>query len=198
MTPRSARARTLSRTSGGHGDAARATSSPAVVLAGMAAVALAVGCGPSSDSLRWTGEADSSFGAAIPDIPSGESFTFGGIVMCVTTEEVATITEISPVDGQNLEVVGFATGDAHGQMFGAELLDLRSAGFDPASRTVGEPCTNRGTELALELRRGSVEPGTGEGFVVRYESPSGPGQTEVPFHVRLCPAETLDTGCAPG
>lgn len=61
---------------------------------------------------------------------------------------------------------------------------------------MGTPCADGFTELALELRRGSGGAGTGEGFTVHYRSPTGTGRMEVPFHVRLCRAEVVDTSSA--
>ncbi len=156
------------------------------------------GCGLLGDppSLHLAGEDPGTFGSAVPDVPSGRSFTTGAIPLCVTTEEKATITAISPVDGQNLEVIDFATVDGPQQMFGDGTVDLRGAGFDPASKTVTAPCPNDHAELALELRRGSASPGTAEGFLVQFDTASGTGEMVVPFEVRLCPGEVLGYGCA--
>ena len=155
------------------------------------------GCGR-GQTVHMAGEDTSGeFGAAIPDVVSGRSITFGSLPLCVSTKEEATITGVSVVDGDNLAVVAFGTANRT-LMFGAEFVNLREAGFDPADRTVVAPCPDERTELALELRRGpGAGPGTGEGFTVRYSTRSRTGELEVPFIVRLCPAEERDTFCVP-
>ncbi len=173
------------------------TSVAGILVTGLVAAALVAGCSSGdSQALRVAGEDPSStFGTAIPD--SGESVTLGSIPVCVSNGEDATITAVSAVDGVNLEVVDFATADGRTEMFGEAVIDLRGAGFDPASVTVTARCPNDRTELALELKRDSTTAGTGEGFCVQYEMASGSGEMEVPFLVRLCPGEVLDYGCAP-
>lgn len=165
--------------------------------AGLATIALVAGCSshPDAGALHLAGEDPAPFGSAVPDVPGGQSFTFAAIPLCVSTDEDVTITEISPVDGQNLQVVAFATTDDLTNTFGEGPVDLRGAGFDPASHVVTAPCPDQHTELALELKRGSTTAGTGEGFVVTYESASGAGEMEIPFQVRLCPEDVHGYGC---
>lgn len=165
----------------------------------LATIAVVAGCGTAADSqaLHMAGEDPGTFGSAVPDVPGGQSFTFAAIPLCVDAGEDATITEVSPVDGQNLEVVAFATTTDPNQTFGEGPVDLRGAGFDPENQAVTSPCPDEHTELALELKRDSTAPGTGEGFIVEYDTASGKGSVEIPFQVRLCPGEVVGYGCAP-
>ncbi len=183
-----------------HGPVLGCTSASTVrtVTAGLAVVAMVTGCGilGGFDALHMAGEDPGTFGSAIPDVPGDHSYTFGAIPLCVSTGEVATIIDITPIDGQNLQVVAFATDTERDHMFGAGPVGLRGAGFDPENRSVTAPCPDEHVELALELERGSAASGTGEGFVVRYETGSGSGEMVIPFEVRLCEGDLRGQGCA--
>lgn len=170
------------------------------VLCCCLAVAIS-GCGATGGDgsqavLQQAGEPSGNFGAIIPAVDSGRSITFGSLPLCVTSGDQVTLTGVSPVNGENIDVVAFATRPGGGS-FGSDFTSLPDAGFNPAHRTVDAPCPDDGSELGLELRRGpGAQSARSEGFTIQYEAGGRePAEFRLPFHVLLCAPTDTDADC---
>ncbi len=84
--------------------------------------------------------------------------------------------------------------------FGADAVDLSTAGFDPTARTVSAPCDSSTVdELGIQLARSSAAGSatSGDEFQVRYRLGNGTGVGTVPFTVVLCaPDDAVTEDCS--
>lgn len=136
------------------------------------------------------------FGAIIDEVAADQPFTFGSIPVCAEGEDPATISAVDPIRAEGLEVVGFSVRPVSNETyFGAEPIDLRTAGFDPESHEVSATCEHP-AELGLELRRSTGITGTAEGFTLTYQAPDGTADVVLPFQPVLCaPEDTVTPDC---
>jgi hypothetical protein len=160
----------------------------ALAVAAVITVAAAVaGCAEEAPTPATFPGVNEPFGAVIPNVKAGQSWTFGSIPVCTPTGTPLEVTRVDPDNASTLEVHAFAVRSKTDALFGSDAVTLAEAGFDPSVRTVSATCgVGEPDELAIEvLRPDGMATVTTNGFMVE----SGSGETMLPFVVTLCSPE---------
>ena len=172
-----------------------------------------VGCQGDPGAMRWPVGAG-AFGAAEFSVPAYQSWTFGGLVLCVSRPGTATITAVVARPGTTvplggLHVEAFAVRPEQHLMFGAgaQTLSAIADGFVPdAPQQVTANCAAPGqeqtwpggSELAVQVAKDVPGPAVGVGLDVTYTFDGATGTFTIPFVIQLCNLPQSErSGCPP-
>jgi hypothetical protein len=136
-----------------------------------------------------------------PYVPTGQSVSYGGVLLCVLRPENAVIKSVAIHDAVGgLEVEAFAIRSTKGRKllgYEARTLNDIADGFKPGSRqAVTEPCPTDGeaqtwqggTELGIQVSRHTGDVAYGPGLDIKYESGGAEVTYTVPLGIMLCEA----------
>ncbi|HEX8941428.1 MAG TPA: lipoprotein [Candidatus Limnocylindrales bacterium] len=176
------------------------------VLVLAAALALA-GCGQTTD-LRLEGVSGTAAALGVQDVPTGQSVSFGSIMLCLSRAGSATLRSVAVHQPTgDIEVQAFAVRpnpftrglEGVGSARGA-ISDLH-ADLDPSApgKTVAGVCAADPTkptdaesahsvELVVQVARGGGDVAGGSALDVVYEAGGSTRTAVIPFGVWLCAA----------
>jgi predicted small lipoprotein YifL len=155
------------------------------------------GCGSNSPQLIFPPPGVNAGGVGLPSVRLGEKYSVGmESTICLSKPGVVTLTEVTPVHGSGLRVVGSAMrpnqnwkptpSRVPGSFLGEQRQALGWLGF--TGKTVDVACaknTPKGYELAVRVAKTTVGTAHASGWVVTYESSGHTGTLRVPFSLTL-------------
>ena len=124
----------------------------------------------------------------MPSTRAGQSFTIGGMPLCLSGAGSATIDRVEATGAsQGLRVGGFAVRPLSAELYGAEPVALAASGFG-GGHQVTDTCHDArgGDELAVQLDKTQPLDVRQSGLVVSWHSRHRLGTLTIPARIVLC------------
>lgn len=138
-------------------------------------------------------EADGdSFGIGVPSVEDDVTFSFGGMMLCVSGAESAAITGVQAASG-TARVTDFAVrralppdGEGISWAYGTETQRLSESEFGTGRTVDGRCAEGELSELAVELTRPGPDTARADELLVRWSAGIRSGTVRIPGHFVLC------------